>query len=254
MVDPLLTDTFNFKYGKLDLISPDIYYPHLKEIFIFDIYRTNLLRQNDIALDLGASAGEFSILASKKVGKKGKVIAIEPNIQDHEMLKENIRRNNCQNIIPINFGVGNEPKECEITYYGRTFRFRVDTIENILSQLNLTQDVNFIKMDIEGFEQEVISNSLETIKKARVISIEIHGKDTKKEIDKLLGPFGFVFKPITMRHIYRNAVKSLLMHPHISSKVYLQTITNNPSILRKAITGLDITKDFLINGSYVKNL
>jgi FkbM family methyltransferase len=252
LADALVTDTFNFKYGNLDLISPDIYYPHLKEIFIFDIYRINLLRQNDIVLDLGASTGEFSILASKKVGKKGKVIAIEPNIQDHKMLEENIRRNNCQNIIPINFGVGNEPKESEITYYGRTFRFKVDTLEHILSQLKLAQDINFIKMDIEGFEREVISNSIEIIKKARVISIEIHGKDTKIEIDKLLGPNGFVFKPITMRHIYQNAVKNLLMHPHVSSKMYLQTITNNPNVLRKAITGLDITKDFLINGSYVR--
>ena len=210
MVDALLTDTFNFKYGRLDLISPNIYYPHLKEIFIFDIYRTNLLRQNDIALDLGASTGEFSVLASKKVGKTGKVIAIEPNIQDHEILKENIRRNNCQNIIPINIGVGNELKESETTYYGRTFRFRVDTLEHILSELKLEQDISFIKMDIEGFEREVISNSLEIIKKARVISIEIHGKDTKEEIDSLLSQYGFVFKPITMKHIYQNAVKNLL--------------------------------------------
>ena len=207
------------------------------------------MKQNDIVLDLGASTGEFSVLASTKIGNNGTVIAIEPNNEDYGMLKENINRNNCQNIIPVNLGAGSKSKESESTYYGRKFLLRIDTLENILSQLRLTQDINFIKMDIEGFEVEVINKSIEIIKNARVISIELHGKGTKDKIDSILTPHGFIFKPITMTHIYQNAVKNLLKHPHVSLKAYFQTITDNPNVLRKAITGLDITKDYLVNGS-----
>lgn len=249
----IITNKLNFKCGKIDLVSPEIYYPHLKEIYIFDIYRSNLLKQDDIVLDLGASTGEFSVLASRMIGDNGKVIAIEPNIDDFTMLRENIARNNCRNIIPVNLGAGKERKEIESTYYGRKFQLRIDALENILSQLKIDQDINFIKMDIEGFEKEVIERSINTVKNARVISIEMHGIDTKDKIDNLLIPRGFIFKPITMRHIYRNATINLLKYPHVSSKVYLHTIMHNPAILRKAITGFDITKDFLINGSYLRN-
>lgn len=68
----------------------------------------------------------------------------------------------------------------------------------------------------------------------------------------MLTPLGFVFKPVTMSHIYRNILKNLILHPHVSTKMYLHTVSTNPNILLKAFTGLDITKDFLINGSYIR--
>lgn len=175
---------FNFKYGKLSLLNPDTHSSHLKEIFILDIYRANLLKEGDIVLDLGASTGEFSILASKKIGKEGKVLAIEPNADDFELLKENIVRNNCQNIIPMNLGVGNDCRVSEMTYHGKIFRFRVDTLDNILKELQINDEINFVKMDIEGSEVEVISHSIEIINKTRVISMELHGKDARKKSTK----------------------------------------------------------------------
>ena len=81
-----------FKYDDFRITCPANYYIFLKEVFLLDIYRANLIKQNSIVLDLGADYGDFSIVASKKVGKNGKVIALEPNPDDFELLKENIKK------------------------------------------------------------------------------------------------------------------------------------------------------------------
>jgi FkbM family methyltransferase len=57
-----------------------------------------------VVLDLGSTTGDFGILASRKVGPAGKIIAVEPNSNDYEILQENIRRNKCLNVTCLNIG------------------------------------------------------------------------------------------------------------------------------------------------------
>jgi FkbM family methyltransferase len=241
----------SFKFGTYNILYPEPYFHFLKEVFILDVYRTNLLQENDLVLDLGASTGDFCILASKKVGKNGKVVAIEPHIESYELLKMNIQRNNCKNIIPVNLGVGCEKLEKEITFWNRSCMCKINTLENILDGLRLNKKINFIKMDIEGIEADIIHRSIETIKEANVISLEFHG--TKEKVDEALIHHGFSFEPITMRYIYKKIVKNFFLHPIALYEVYVDTITKNPNSMRKAITGFDMTKDHLLVGSYIKD-
>src|SRR5918911_5372332 len=98
----------NFKYDKYNVVYPRTYFQFIKEVFVLDVYRSDLIRKKDIVLDLGASTGDFCIIASKKVGSNGMVIAIEPDADNYELLKFNIQRNKCQNVLPLNIGVGKE--------------------------------------------------------------------------------------------------------------------------------------------------
>ena len=43
-----------FKYGPFLISYPEEHYNFIKEVFIFDVYRSNLLKKNDIVLDSGA--------------------------------------------------------------------------------------------------------------------------------------------------------------------------------------------------------
>jgi 23S rRNA U2552 (ribose-2'-O)-methylase RlmE/FtsJ len=238
-----------FKYGPYKLYYPKVYYQFLKEVFIFDVYRSNLIRKNDIVLDLGATIGDFSVLASKKVGKKGKVIAIEPNIEDYKILKLNIKRNYCENVVPLNLGVGNKFGEEEITFWGKTFKCTINTLKNILNELNI-QKIDFVKMDIEGFEIDVISNSIDIIKEANVISLECHSN--KEKMDTILLPHGFSFKPVTYSYYYRKVLKNLFLHPSHICKVGVDTIIKNPIVLYRTLTRYDMTKERVVEGSYIK--
>jgi FkbM family methyltransferase len=246
-------DIKKFEFDNCSIICPRIYYQFLSENFILDVYRSHeFLRENDLVLDLGASVGDFSVIASKKVGQKGKVIAIEPDAEIYEILRMNIRRNNCQNVIALNLGVGSEVGEKEITFWGRTYRFKVNTLENILHDLGINEKINFIKMDIEGFEADVVCKSIKTIKEANVISVEFHG--TKQKLDDLLLPNGFFFMPITMKYIYKKLIKHLLRHPYNFYKAFLYTIKDKPQVLRSSITGYAMAKsDCLLIGSYIRD-
>src|SRR5919198_3148372 len=162
-----------FKYSKYNVIYPRTYFQFLKEVFVLDVYRTNLIRKNHVVLDLGACTGDFCIIASKKVGANGIVIALEPDADNYELLKFNIRRNKCQNVIALNIGVGKEDdQEKEITApFDKLCRGKISTLETILEKIGMDKRINFIKMDIEGAEVDVISKSINIIKQADVISL-----------------------------------------------------------------------------------
>jgi hypothetical protein len=249
----VILETLEFKFDGYRIMSPRNYFQFLAETFILDVYRTTeLLRKNDLVLDLGATIGDFSVLASKKVGREGKVIAIEPNTEDYKLLKLNIKNNNCPNVVPINIGIGSEPGEKEISFWGRKFRCKLDTLENILRESNITDKINFIKMDIEGFEAEVVSENIQTFNEVDVISLEFHG--TKQRLDELLLPKGFSFKPITMRYVYRKLLKHLLLHPIGFSRSFRYVINDIPRVFRTMFTGFDMARsDYLLTGSYVKD-
>jgi FkbM family methyltransferase len=242
----------NFKYEKYNLIYPRTYFQFLKEVFVLDVYRSYLIKKKDVVLDLGASTGDFCIIASKKVGANGIVIALEPDADNYEILKYNIQRNKCQNVIPLNIGVGNEDgQEKEIIApFDKQSRGKISRLETILEEVGIGKKIDFIKMDIEGAEIDVIYASLNTFKQADVISLEFHG--TRQRVDELLLNHGFVFKPVTMTYVYKRILKNLLLHPFTLCRVYMDTIFNNPEIIGKAIAGLDMTKGRFLAGSYIK--
>lgn len=253
-----------FKYGNYRIIYPENYYPAppyrtlpyltAVEVFVLDIYRSSLLRDNDLVIDLGAGTGDFSILASKKVGEGGMVIAIEPDPDVYRILELNIEKNSCKNVTALNIGVGGKPEEKDITFWGKTFGIKVKRLEKILEELHIENKIDFLKMDIEGSEVDVLNASTDIIKRANVISMELHGTEAKRKTDEILLSNGFSFKPITMTYVYKRIFVNLFLHPHLLCKVYLDYIQERPEIIRRAITGFDMTKQHLLVGSYIKNL
>jgi FkbM family methyltransferase len=244
-------ELINYRYGKYDLVYPKSYYQFLNEAFILDVYRASLLKKDDLVLDLGAGAGDFCIIASNKIGQQGKIVALEPHKEDFDILERNIDKNRCRNIIPVNLGVGDKPEEKEISFWGKTFKSKIDTVENVLERLSISKDVNFIKMDIEGAEIQVVNKSIEIFKRARVISLEFHPlyDSTRKKMDEILLPHGFTFIPLTMNYIYRRILKNFIFHPFASYRSAIRFLKENKRSSQKIITGFDWLCGM---GTYVK--
>jgi FkbM family methyltransferase len=242
----LLEGLREFTFDNYTLLYPsnaldEAFWFSLCENLIVDVYRSSeFVKENDVVLDLGASIGSFSVVASKTVGNKGKVIAIEPDIHSFKILKRNIERNNCPNIIPLNMGVAGKPGEGQVTFSRRTYKFKVNSLENILRDLNITDKVGFIKMDIEGFEDEVVRESIHILKHTDAISLEFHG--TKQKLDEVLVPNGFCFKPLTMGYIYKNLLKNLFLHPIDFCKAAFNTVRDNPQVIHSIVSGFRITR------------
>jgi len=232
-----------FKTGPINISYPKSYYPFIRECLIYDVYRTNLLQEGDIVVDLGAAVGEFTILASKKVGRDGVIFAIEPNPNDFEILEQNIHKNGCNNVMLINKGVASITTEKRISFWGRNFKAQLDTLGNILNEVGLDKDINFVKMDIEGYEADVVRNDIDIIKKANVISAELH--NTRDEIDSILGSYGFIFNPLTKYHCIKNLVRNTLFsHPYH----FLRIISNTMLLDRRVF----LLNPHFATGSYLR--
>ena len=71
------------------------------ESYVLNVYRIRKIKGRSVVLDIGAGIGEFSLLASSKVGAEGKVIAIEPSPDDFKTLQINIKENGCRNVMRV---------------------------------------------------------------------------------------------------------------------------------------------------------
>jgi hypothetical protein len=72
-------------------------------------------KEGDIVVDIGAHVGRYAIIASKRVGANGKVIAIEASPINFEMLNRNTNVNHLTNIIGLNYAAYS--KETNINLY-----------------------------------------------------------------------------------------------------------------------------------------
>jgi FkbM family methyltransferase len=140
----------------------------------------NHLKPGEVFLDLGANLGVFTLHASKIVGKSGKVISFEPFSINHNALVEHIRINNLLNVKIEKLAVGSEPGS--ITLYldeseDNLGMVTANYVENaVVEKVEIVsidgylethsqETINFIKIDIEGFEYATLLGLENTLKK-----------------------------------------------------------------------------------------
>jgi len=147
-------------------------------------------KMGDIVIDVGAAFGFYTIIASKRVGQQGKVIAIEPQPDSFEMLNRNINLNKLANVMSLNYAVSSTKTTLKLYDSYSTIKERsgqslqsyievnAHTLDNLLRQLDI-DEVNWIKVDVEGAELEVLKGSAGILSKSRDLSLllEVHSSD-----------------------------------------------------------------------------
>lgn len=241
---------FTIKYNDPHDISAII------ETFIFDVYESKNINRGDIVVDLGAGIGEFAMVASRLVGPQGKVIAIEPSPNDFQTLLVNFRENKCDNVVPINVAVSNKPGKIKLSFKGKNFESNSNSLYNILSGIKVNIDsIKFMKIDIEGAERYIIPDSLEIIKKVDFLAMEIH-QGYQTELIPLMNSINFSFRRITKGQYLSKAIKSMVLYPFQTARVYTAFKKNGESPkLGKIMNGIEISSsDNLVVGVLTKNL
>jgi|SRR5215212_3347802 len=171
-------------------------------------------KQGDIVVDIGAHMGRYTIIASKRVGTNGKVVAIEAHPGNFEMLNRNIKLNQLANVIPLNYAVYSKETKIKLylpeeesgyTIYNTIMSNRAGTEDKFvdvnaqtvdyLLELNQIreEEVNWIKIDVEGAEFEVLKGATNVLSKSKDIAllIEIHGLDNYRPILDFLSLYNF---------------------------------------------------------------
>jgi len=180
------------------------------EIYIRDVYCKELLKEGMNVIDVGAHIGTYTILAAEKIGKNGKIVAIEPEPQNYERLLENIKLNNLQNVVPIKIALtdhnGFEKLYLSSSSVCHSLIFKenkesyinvsVKILDKLLEELNLKR-VDIIKIDAEGAEIPILKGAEKTLKanpNTKIIVAAERYPSQAKEINQFLQGTGFKTK------------------------------------------------------------
>jgi FkbM family methyltransferase len=204
-IERVNVDNFSFVVSKNDTCVSDC----LRSGKLFEQFILSFIKQfipgNKNILDIGANIGVHSVVYSNYTS--GIVYAFEPQPMVFDILKKNIKSNNCQNIVPYMFGASwqNTSFFMNAVYDQKINQgaFRIKnrdsseevgiTIEcRIIDELAL-KDIGYIKMDVEGHELEALNGLTKTIKMYKpTLLIEIHDScSTKNETLRFIHDHGY---------------------------------------------------------------
>lgn len=148
------------------------------------------LRRGDVFIDIGANIGLMSLVASIAVGEEGVVYAIEPEPNNFRLLKQNVGINGIQNISLHNIGIA--ASRSKLTIYrnhnanrgtasfnpnspeaSESAAVEVIPLDELVVQ-NALSEVRMLKIDVEGWEMEVLEGAVQLLchPKAPIITIE----------------------------------------------------------------------------------
>ena len=160
-------------------------------------------KEGDTVIDIGAHIGRYTITSSKQVGNTGKVVAIEADPDNFQLLKRNIALNNLTNVLPLNYAVFSTRTRMKLYEQSASAKYNslmltraaktrnyvevnADTLDSILKQ-NEVNRVDWIKIDVEGAEFEVLKGSTKTLSSENVsLLIEIHNIEDPSHYDNIV--------------------------------------------------------------------
>lgn len=171
------------------------------------------IKPNDIVIDVGAHIGLFTIYASQFC-TKGKIYSFEPVTENYELLLENIKLNNLDYVTSFNQAVSNSNEPIKLflnndesghSMFSKSSKSVI--IDSISLQKffdeNQIKHCNFLKLDCEGAEYEIIKNlPLEYFQKIDKLVIEYHMADSHPE-------FLIELKEILLRQNFEIETKKL---------------------------------------------
>jgi FkbM family methyltransferase len=177
--------------NKYVIASDDDYLEHIRNGFepemvkLFKVLAAN----SETILDIGANIGCTAIL----FGELSKnVYAFEPSPTTFAYLEKNISNSGRNNVFPKNLGLGAEPGESTLTFApsnrsggfvsnqtqasaGHTVeKIVIRQLDEVVNSLDL-QAIDFIKIDVEGFEGHVLRGAKKTLSSNRpVVVLELN--------------------------------------------------------------------------------
>jgi FkbM family methyltransferase len=159
----------------------------------------------DIVVDIGANIGTFSLYAAKVCGAS-RVVCFEPFPETFRILSKNVEQNQLHAITCVNQAVAGrsglrtlmldskDPGSHSLVIGSskRTVEISCCTLEDIFQRFSLLK-IDYLKMDCEGAEYEILENATSRLQQIGRISMETHTTPnrTERDLETLLRGQGF---------------------------------------------------------------
>lgn len=154
----------------------------------------NTLRPGDVVADVGANNGFTGVLFARSVGPSGRVVGFEPSPTNLEAARQNIRLNAISNfeLVPAAVGATGGKVSFDPGFgngsvaTGGPIEVPLVTLDEYFGDTG----VDFLKIDIEGYELEALRGARRLLARRPALAIEIHVAlypDRERQILELFG-------------------------------------------------------------------
>lgn len=165
-----------------------------------------ILSKDQVVVDIGANIGYYALMEAKAGAY---VYAIEPVPDNFEKLSNNVELNKYRNVKTYQMAIGDKNTTVKMALSEKSNLHVITTDDGantidveVVSLDDFLRDKrtpNIVRMDVEGYEYEIIKGMPETLKKMKQGSwlfIEIHNipKTKKEEIFNIIKEANFVKK------------------------------------------------------------
>jgi FkbM family methyltransferase len=144
---------------------------------------------DEVALDVGANIGWYSVLLDRLSAPGARVLAFEPDPGSYRLLRANLKANRTEHVTALNVALGDKPGVALLHRYrdsnngrhtlldgntsGGTVEVPVETLKDIWDREQLgARRVALLKIDVEGFECLVLRGAGDILKRCRYVLLE----------------------------------------------------------------------------------
>lgn len=162
------------------------FYMSYKDIFLNRIYHFESVRPDPVILDCGGNIG-VSLLYFKSIYPAARVTAFEADPAIFPFLEENVRVNGLRDVRLVNAALSSKEGSLRFFSDGRCGSFIPEDgqahpprgwtavlVPSVRLREYLAEPVDFLKMNIEGAEWDVLQDSEDRLRAVREIAIEYH--------------------------------------------------------------------------------
>jgi FkbM family methyltransferase len=177
------------------------------------------LKEGDQVLEIGSFIGFGTIQMSHAVGSSGKVVSIEADQINYQVLKQNIKQNSLLNVKSLNYAIGDKDDDAQIFWKtkmqanslveikdAKKVIIKMRRIESVIEETDLRPD--FMILTINGFELKVLESAADYLQNFRPLRIICPGWYADEEgkygprIIKLLKSLGFAVYHTPGMHVF----------------------------------------------------
>ena len=157
-------------------------------------------------VDVGAHIGSLTVPMARFAGPSGQVYSFEPQRKIHRELVHNLRLNELSNVKPLRIAVGADFGVVEMNPVKKQdgqVRVGAGGIGSSLRPLDSfeLENVSVIKIDVEGFQAEVLKGAVKTIARWKPVLIVEIFKTARQETFRLLEQFGYRWKRAGVNYV-----------------------------------------------------
>jgi FkbM family methyltransferase len=141
----------------------------------------HFMRPGAVVIECGAHHGAQTILLSRWVGDTGRVIAVEPMPENLSILRRNIELNGLTNVTVVEKAAGSVGGQLFMaadsngsvrTAGKNSVEVESITLDQLSKDLDITPD--FIKIDVEGFEYQILEGCTSILSTIPAVFVEVH--------------------------------------------------------------------------------